>query len=168
MSRPSRSLVAAGSILLIVAALAAVLRSRPIPNSPLEVPDRLGTLELVEAQTGPAAAAEIAQLHGEVFPLASAEIARYGSHREATLWVAAAASEAGAAELIGAMRRALARGDSPFTPLEPLLVDGMTLYPLRGMDQEHVYFQSDRLVIWLASDPSVAEAARKAVVEAYR
>ncbi len=168
MSRLSRSLVGAGSILLIVAALSAVLRPRAAPASLLAVPDRLGSLDLADELTGPAAAAEIARLHGEAFALGSAVVAYYGPHGEATLWVAAAASEGEAADWIAAMRRALARGDSPFTPLEPVQMDGLTVYPLRGMDQEHMYFQSHRLVLWLAADPSVAEAARSAVVEAYR
>jgi hypothetical protein len=42
------------------------------------------------------------------------------------------------------------------------------VYPLRGMGQEHMYFQSGRLVLWLAADTGVAEGARLAVVEAYR
>ena len=168
MARVSRFLIAAGAMLLIVAALAALLRSRPGSAARLTVPDRLASLDLAAEQTGPTAAAEIARLHGEAFSLASAVVARYGPNGEATLWVAAAASEGEAADLIDAMRRALARGDSPFTPLEPMQIGGVTLYPLRGMGQEHLYFQSGRLVVWLAADAGVAEASRLAVVEAYR
>jgi hypothetical protein len=31
-----------------------------------------------------------------------------------------------------------------------------------------MYFRSGRLVVWLAADPDVAEAARPAVLEAFR
>ena len=164
----ARFLFITGATLVLGGILGAVLIGRLGRVDELQLPDRLGELALVEAQSGAAAAAEIQRLHGRAFPLASAAFARYGPSGEASLWIAGTASEDAAAELLEAMRLAIETADSPFTPLEPKRIAGVTVYPLRGMGQEHMYFQSGRLVLWLAADAGVAEAARLSVVEAYR
>jgi len=168
MSRVSLSLMVAGGLLVLGASVAALFQELPAQAGEIPVPDHLGPLSLSEQQSGASAADEIARLHGKTFPLASAVVARYGPNAEATLWLAGTSNEVEAAALIEGMRVAIARGDSPFTPLEPRLADGDTVYPLLGMGQEHMYFRSGRLVVWLAADPDVAEAARLAVLEAYR
>lgn len=167
MPKRARFLFIAGATLVLGGILGAVLIGRSARVDELRIPDRLGELTLVETQSGAAAAAEIQRLHGRTFLLASAALARYGPAGEANLWIAGTASEDEAAALLEAMRLAIETADSPFTPLEPQLIAGVTVYPLRGMGQEHMYFQSGRLVLWLAADAGVAEAARLAVVEAY-
>ena len=164
----ARFLFIVGAALVLGGILVAFLIGRSARVDELQIPGRLGELILVETQSGAAAAAEIQRLHGRAFPLASAAVARYGPAGEANLWIAGTASEDEAAALLEAMRLAIETADSPFTPLEPQVIAGVTVYPLRGMGQEHMYFQSGRLVLWLAADPSIAEAARLAVVEAYR
>lgn len=168
MPRRARILFVIGGALVLGGILGAVFLGRSGQVDELRVPDRLGSLVLVEAHTGAAAAAEIQRLHGRAFPMASAAFARYGPAGEANLWIAGTASEDEAAELLEAMRLAIETANSPFTPLEPKRIASVTVYPLRGMGQEHMYFQSGRLVLWLAADAGVAEAARLAVVEAYR
>jgi hypothetical protein len=164
----SRFLVIAGAALALAGILGAFLIGRSARADELQIPDRLGKLILVETQSGAAAAAEIQRLHGRAFPLASAAVARYGPAGEASLWVAGTVSEDEAAALLEAMHLAIETADSPFTAQEPQVIAGVTVYPLRGMGQEHMYFQSGRLVLWLAADAGVAETARLAVVEAYR
>ncbi len=167
MSRVSPSLMVAGGLLVLAAAAAALLQGLPGQAGEIPVPDRLSDLSLGERKSGATAADEIARLHGKAFPLAEAVVARYGPNAEATLWVAGTSNDVEAAALLEAMRGAIAGADSPFTALEPRLIDGDTVYPLRGMGQEHMYFRSGRLVVWLAADPDVAEAARLAVLEAF-
>jgi len=164
----TRFLVIAGAALALAGILGAFLIGRSARADELQIPDRLGKLILVETQSGAAAAAEIQRLHGSAFPLASAAVARYGPAGEASLWVAGTVSEDEAAALLEAMHLAIETADSPFTAQEPQVIAGVTVYPLRGMGQEHMYFQSGRLVLWLAADAGVAETARLAVVEAYR
>jgi len=168
MPRRVRFLFMVGGALALAGILGAFLIGRSPRADEFQIPDRLDELILVETQSGPAAAAEIQRLHGRAFPLASAAFARYGPGGEASLWIAGTASEDEAAELLEEMRLAIEMADSPFTPLEPKRIAGVTVYPLRGMGQEHMYFQSGRLVLWLAADTGVAEGARLAVVEAYR
>ncbi len=168
MPRRSLILLIAGGTLVLTGAIAARLVGRPAMVGEIRLPAQLGDLPLAEARTGAAAEAEIQRLHGRALPLTSAAFGRYGSAGEAILWVGGTASEEEAAALQEAMRRALETADSPFTPLEPLVIGGVTVFPLSGMGQEHMYFQSGRLVLWLSADSSVAGAARLAVVEAYR
>jgi len=59
------------------------------------------------------------------------------------------------------------QGGSPFTPVEQFNQGARTIYVLEGMGQMHFYFQSKNLVIWLAADPAVADAAIKQILEAY-
>ena len=167
---PRRSLVlfVAGGTLVLAGAIGARLLGRPAQVGEIRLPALLGELPLAEARTGAAAEAEIQRLHGRALPLTSAAFARYGPAGEAMLWVGGTASEAEAAALLEAMLRAIETADSPFTPLEPLVIAGVTVFPLSGMGQEHMYFQSGRLVLWLSADSRVAEVARLAVVEAYR
>jgi len=168
MPMRARFLFIAGAALVLGGILVTFLIGRSARVDELQIPGRLGELILVETQSGDAAAAEIQRLHGRAFPLASAVVARYGPAGEANLWIAGTASDDEATALLEAMRLAIETADSPFTPLEPQVIAGVTVYPLRGMGQEHMYFQSGRLVLWLAANPSIAEAARLAVVEAYR
>jgi hypothetical protein len=132
------------------------------------IPSELAGLSLVEVKTGDAAMAEVEHLHGQRFPLVSAAFARYGALGEGTLWVAEAENEDLAGGLLTSMLSAIAAGGTPFTPLAPQSIDGVTVYLLRGLGQEHIVFQSGRVVAWLAVDPALAEAARQTIVEACR
>ena len=168
MPRVSLSLILAGGFLVLAAVVGALLQGRPAQAGEVSVPDRLGTLALTARQTGAGAADEITRLHGKALPLASAVVARYGPNAEATLWVAGTSNEEEAAALVVAMRDAIGAADTPFTPLEPIQIDGVAVYPLRGLGQEHIYFRAGRLVLWLAANDDVAESTRRALMEAYR
>ena len=69
--------------------------------------------------------------------------------------------------LFAAMRERIALGRSPFTPIGERSIAGRTVYELTGMGQQHFYFQSGRLVIWLAVDPPAAEPVLQAVLDFY-
>jgi hypothetical protein len=52
-------------------------------------------------------------------------------------------------------------------PIEERADGKRSIYVLDGMGQRHFYYQSDRLVIWLAADPEMAEQALDQVLEVY-
>ncbi|OGO28102.1 MAG: hypothetical protein A2W33_03375 [Chloroflexi bacterium RBG_16_52_11] len=130
------------------------------------LPDRVAGLQMTDYTTGAQAASEFKNLHDTQFPLTSGAIAFYGD-RLITLWVAGAPLDFMAARMLAAMQGKIAQGNSLFTPMTPFIDGKRTVYVLEGMGQRHFYFQSDNLVIWLAADPAVADAAIKQILEAY-
>jgi hypothetical protein len=168
MPRRVLVLLAAGGALVLTGIVGIASSRPPTAGGDISLPDRIGDLPLVETESGQAAALEIGSLHGKTIPLVAAAVGHYGLSGEATLWVAAAASEAQAMALGEAMGEAIGQGRSPFTPLAPQVVSGATVYRLSGMGQEHMYFQVGRLVVWLAADPAVVESAGRTVVETFR
>lgn len=162
------ALVLAGSALVATAAIMKTMGVWPAGFTDPAIPSELAGLSLVEVKTGDAAIAEVEHLHGQRFPLVSAAFARYGVMGEGTLWVAEAENEDLAGGLLTSMLSAIAAGGTPFTPLAPESIGGVTVYALRGLGQEHMVFQSGRVIVWLAVDPALVEAASQTIVEAYR
>ncbi len=136
------------------------------PPSAEAVPDSVAGKPLSQKTVGPAAIEEVSQLHGKAFPLTAAAVAQYGGS-QVTLWVAGAASDSAAAELVQSMTSRIAEGGSPFTPQGTRQVDGRSVYVLTGMGQRHFYFQARSLVIWLAADETLAEQALGQVNQFY-
>jgi hypothetical protein len=116
--------------------------------------------------TGPQAEADFSNLHGKQFPLTSGAVGIYGN-RQATLWVAGAPLNLMAARMVIAMRDKIAEGNSPFTPNGEYQDNQRTIYILEGLGQKHFYFQSQNLVIWLAADADIADAALQKLEETY-
>ena len=63
------------------------------------------------------------------------------------------------------MRDEIATGSSPFTPEGERFINDRTIYTFDGMGQKHFYFQSGRLIIWLAADENIAEQALYEILE---
>ena len=116
--------------------------------------------------TGPQAVTDFSNLHGDQFPLTSGAVGFYGNNR-ATIWVAGAPLSLMAARLVTAMRDKIAEGNSPFTTSGEYQDNKRTIYALEGMGQKHFYFQSHNLVIWLAADADIADAALQQLKEIY-
>lgn len=132
------------------------------------LPDSLAGLPQAETSYGPDAVAMVTNLHGKQFPLSSGAYGMYGEHgRMAMLWVAGTPAKAMAARMVDEMEEAIARGDSPFMPTGTREVNGRTLYELTGMGQQHTYFQSGSLVVWLAADKPIAETVLAAALAFY-
>jgi hypothetical protein len=132
----------------------------------LSLPGQLAGLPLSSQMAGPQAVAEFSNLHGEQFPLISGAFGIYGNN-QVTLWVAGAPLNLMAARLVTAMRDKIAEGNSPFTPSGEYQDNKRTIYTLEGMGQKHFYFQSHNLVIWLAADADIADAALQQLKEIY-
>lgn len=138
-------------------------------NSPsaAPLPEQLAALPLVYETSGRQAVEEIARLHRQDFPLTSAAIGVYGLEPQATLWVSGSPLEFVAARMLSSMQKAIARGDSPFTPTGERRDGRRTIYELDGMGQKHFYFRSGNLLIWLTADPPLAETALRQVLAFY-
>jgi hypothetical protein len=132
----------------------------------LTLPVQLAGLPLSSQMTGPQAVADFSNLHGEQFPLTSGAVGFYCNNR-ATIWVAGAPLSLMAARLVTAMRDKIAEGNSPFTTSGEYQDNKRTIYALEGMGQKHFYFQSHNLVIWLAADADIADAALQQLKEIY-
>ena len=81
--------------------------------------------------------------------------------------MAGTSSNSVAADLVRAMQAKIAAENYLFTPLEQIDQENRTIHVLEGMGQKHYYFQSKNLVIWLASDPTVADAAIQQILEVF-
>lgn len=157
-------------ILLVTSGLAYGAYQRAIATpGPAPLPPTLAELPIVEEQSGPEAAQNIAHLHRQTFPLSGAAVGTYrDAAGSATLWV----SESPLAPLAGrmeqAMEEAIAAGNSPFIPEATRQVEGRAVRVLTGMGQKHYYFRSGKLVVWLAADEALAQAALADVLAFYR
>ena len=67
------------------------------------------------------------------------------------------------------MRDKIARtsGSSPFSPVGERKDGSRTIYELDGMGQKHFYFQSGKLIVWLAVDLESAEEVLAQVLKFY-
>lgn len=153
-------LLAALGLLIPGAIGTAAFFARP---APLPVPPAVADLPLHAHQFGAEAARSLVRLHRRRFPVTGAAMAMYGT-AEATLWVARSWSGWGAARMTGRMTRAIAEGDSPFTPQGEQPIDGVTVYALTGMGQRHYYFRVDDRIYWLAVVPERADQALQEIL----
>jgi hypothetical protein len=134
---------------------------------PAPLPDQFAGLPLVQQMRGIQAVYEINHLHGKTFPLTSAAVGIYGTGKRATLWVSGVPASFIASQILSAMRDQIAAGRSPFAPAGERMNGKRIVYELNGMGQKHFYFQSKNLVIWLASDESIAEQALEQALAFY-
>jgi hypothetical protein len=162
-------LLALLGLLLIGGGLAYGAYARAIAEpGAVALPSSIAGLSLVEELSGAGAAQNIAELHRQQFPLSGAAVGSYrDAEASATVWVSASPLPLLAAQMVGAMEAAIARGTSPFVPVEVRQAGDRPIHALTGMGQEHYYFRAGNLVVWLAADEPVAEAALAGVLAFY-
>ncbi len=132
--------------------------------TPVDLPKNVAGLPVYNRLTGAQAASDFTKLHGKQILLTSGAVGIYGDH-EATLWVAGPPFEILAARMVTSMQKKIADGKSPFTPVQATRYGNRTVYELNGMGQTHFYFQSGKLVIWLAVNPEIADLALQQTLE---
>ena len=160
------ALITLGVLLSIGALSQLYLNNRVSSSTPLDLPNQLAGLQLTNSKSGDPAISAFTDLHGKSFPVTAGAVGIYGN-REITLWVASTTSNSAARELTDAMQKRIAEGNSPFTPIKEINDRNRNLYVLEGMGQQHYYFQSKNLVIWLAADPALADEALQQILEVY-
>lgn len=134
----------------------------------LTLSQTLAGLPLTDATYGPEAVAEINRLHGKEFPISAGALGTYGNATaQATVWVSQFASRAVAGQIVEAMRDKIAAGRSPFEPIGTRPMGSRVIYELRGLGQQHFYFQANDRVIWLAVDQPLADQALSQALEVY-
>jgi hypothetical protein len=167
--RPSRYLLlpALGILLLAGALLLWALGGGSSPAGPLEAPETLAGQTRTQLLSGEEAVASIDRLHGRQIPQAEALVAAYGQGR-VVLWVTAAADEEEAARLTALMVERIAEGRSPYRENGIRLMDAVTIYDLIGHGQRHFYWQTGRLVVWVAADEDLADQALREALDYYK
>jgi hypothetical protein len=129
--------------------------------------EQVTNLRLSVKSTGQQAVWELTRLHQKEFPLASAAVGSYGAEHQVTLWVSGAPIRSLAGRMLATMRDKIAEGRSPFTSLGEIKDGNRLIYVLVGMGQKHFYFQSGKLLIWMAASPELADQALAEVLKFY-
>ncbi|TAK32635.1 MAG: hypothetical protein EPO21_14900 [Chloroflexota bacterium] len=157
-------------VALIVAAVGAGLYQLTIEQTgsdqALAVPGLIGGYRLTDVVRGEEAITQLRQLHGKDIGMTAGWIGFY--QQNATVWVAAAGSEAQATQLLDSMNRRIGAGNGPFTNLQQQNVNGQTIYTVVGQGQRHYYYQQGKLVIWLAAPKGGEERFLAGALEAIR
>jgi len=158
VSRGAAALFAAAlvvALLLAGAATALGLRSASGGEEATPAPPQLAGHKLTQALTGAEAMAEVDRLHGKSIDVVDAWVGRYEGG--GTVWVAEAASEDGALELLDAMVRAIEDGGSPYQGLTRNTFEGMPMYAVRDANGHHFFYQTKTRVVWVATPPGAEE-----------
>ena len=155
-----------GLFLLSGAVLLWVNRSAGSPSA-IALPESIVGFSMTEARHGEQALNEIAQMHRGAFSIVDGAIGVYGPARQAMLWAAGANDESGADRLLEAMRVEITRGGTPFSPVKEWQDHQRTVYELQGLGQQHFYFRSGRLLVWLAVDEKDALQAIQEILAFY-
>jgi hypothetical protein len=160
--RPNPKLIIAVGVLLFIASTGYWVYADALPQiKPISVPEAVAGVRLTQKISGADAVTEVGLVHGKDLPMTSGIIAIYGNNF-ATVWVSSSAQSTIAAQMVQTMTKKIAEGRSPFTSPKIRPLKGRVVYELSGMGQQHFYFQSGKLVIWLTADKAIAE---KAIVE---
>jgi hypothetical protein len=136
-------------------------------SSPAPLPEEIADLPLVRESTGRQASKEIASMHRKEFPLSSAAVGVYGKENQVTVWVSGSPFELMAGRMLEDMGKRIAQGNSPFMPLGERTKSSRRVFELKGMGQKHFYFQSGKLVIWVAVRPDLAEPVLEQILQFY-
>lgn len=133
-------------------------------GAPPAVPLALGGLPRTHAVQGDDALREINRLHGRSIRARDGFVAHYERDGGvAMLYVSRAYLEPMARWQLSRMVEGIRRGESNaegrFVHLKTRERDGLTLYSALGLGQVHYFYRSGRTIVWLATDPRVAEPA---------
>lgn len=154
--------------MLLVASIYWVLSEKgmlPGSSSPADspIPQSIAGYRLRQTVTGQSAVEQLTEMHGKDVELTNVWIGRYQG--SGTVWYSEIVSEAKAAELIGRMTGKIAAGNQAFTNLRQFQYEGVTVYSVIGMGQQHFYYQAGNKMVWLAApqggeEPFLQDALR--------
>jgi hypothetical protein len=137
----------------------------------LDVPERLGTLELTGTLGGSEAMAQIERLHGNNIEVMSAYIVEYAYGNERVIvWVGRAESSDAAAALTSKMIGGIGKGGSIFSNLQRLTIASQEVFQVDGPGGEHFFYNSgerDKQVVWLTVEAADALSILEQVVNTF-
>ncbi len=160
-------LIATGFFVILIGLGYAYYRQSLEQISPAPLPDQLAGFPLSKRILGRSAINEFTWMHGQGFPLTKGAVGTYGPDNQFTLYVAGTPMKFMAGRLLIAMRDKIAETNSPFTPLAANEINQRIVYELAGLGQQHYYFRSADLIVWLAADKAQAEEALRQVLIFY-
>jgi hypothetical protein len=131
------------------------------------LPQELSGIQLTRYSTGKSASTEVIRLHENSFLVTSAAVGTYGRD-QVVIWVTGTPSRIIAGRQVAEMEEKIGVSNAPFTPINVLRDGHRHVYELSGMGQQHFYFQSGRLVVWLAVNEDLAERVLDAALAFYR
>ena len=141
---------------LVAAGVATGLWSAAGNQASTPAPGELAGYYLVEAVAGPEAIDDIDRLHGTAIDIVDAWVGHYQG--DGGVWLAQAASEAKARQLLDDMVTNIQDGDSPFYGLTPQEFQGMPVYAVRDARQVHYFYQQETQVMWVATPRGAEES----------
>jgi hypothetical protein len=130
------------------------------------LPQELSGIQLTRYSTGKPASTEVIRLHENTFLVTSATVGTYGQDR-VVIWVTGTPSRIIAGRQVAEMEEKIGFSNTPFTPVGVSRKGNRYLYELYGMGQRHFYFQSGRMVVWLAVNEDIAETVLEEVLAFY-
>ncbi len=155
-------------ILFILAALGyTVYLERFDQIEPAPLPGEIAGMSLKGQVLGAPALAELSWMHGQDFQLNQGAVGSYGAGNEITLYVAGTPLTFTAERMIGDMHDKINQAETPFTPLGERVDGQRRLFELEGLGQQHFYFRSGNLLIWLAVEEEYAELALQQMLDFY-
>lgn len=146
-----------GLLLIFIGGGVLYIYQSTINPQAVNLPKSIAGSEIVLKSEGWRAVDELQRLHQQDFPLSGGAVGSYGMNQESKLWVSESPFQFMAKRMTRAMLNKIASVNSPFTPTGEFQDGKRTVYELDGMNQKHYYFQSGKLVIWLATDADTAE-----------
>lgn len=166
-----RVLTTVGLAVIAVAIVAVLVANTGAPSNlvltpdGLRVPQTLAGSPLVVSARGVGALREIARLHGKRIDATDAVVARYDNG--ITLWISQSPTALAASSLLWRMNRRMAGGTEVFSTPEPKQVHNRTVFVTTGLGQRHIYYQSERRVLWVAAPAPLAETAADELLAIY-
>lgn len=128
----------------------------------------LGPLRFTSKVDGPAAMAQVSDLHGKDISLVSASIIYYGNGQEhATVWVGKASSDQNAEGLLQRMAGGIKASGGGFTNLRQVEVNGQAVYQVDGPDGQHFFYAHHDKVVWLIVQAREAKPILSAALEVF-
>ncbi len=160
-------LISAGVLLFVAASGSWFLEAALQNPTAAPLPGKIIELPLTSELDGNPAVSELTRMHGKGFPLTSAAIGMYGSEHQITIWVSGTPFTPITSRMTDSMRTRIAESNSPFTPVSERIDGKRTVFELEGMGQKQYYFQSGKLLVWMAAAPDLSTQALEQVLKFY-